>query len=379
MEDIKLNTIEEAIQDIKDGKVIIVVDDEDRENEGDFICAAEKITPEIINFMATHGRGLICTPITAKRANELDLHKMVNTNTALHETAFTVSIDLIGHGCTTGISAYDRSTGIKALISDKTRSTDFARPGHIFPLIAEDGGVLRRTGHTEAATDLARLAGLYPAGTLVEILNEDGSMARLPQLYQMAKKLDLKLISIKDLVAYRMVSERLVKRNIEVDFDTPYGRFTVIAYDELSSGLTHLVFKKGTWDEDEAVLTRVHSSTNTGDILGALLLGYGDKLNKTLQMITDEGKGVLLYLRQKEEDNPILYTLNKMKKQKEEGRKINPLPTQTQTTVQRDLGIGAQILNDLGIRKLRLLTNRPRKRVALVGYDLEIIENVPFK
>ncbi|NNE14048.1 MAG: 3,4-dihydroxy-2-butanone-4-phosphate synthase [Saprospiraceae bacterium] len=378
LSEIRLDKIEDAIEDIKNGKVIIVVDDEDRENEGDFICAAEKITPEIINFMATHGRGLICTPITVDRAKDLDLQKMVNTNTALHETAFTVSIDLIGQGCSTGISAYDRATGIKAMIDPNTKATDFARPGHIFPLIGENGGVLRRTGHTEAAIDLARMAGLYPAGTLVEILNPDGTMARLPQLVAMAKALDLKLISIKDLVAYRMANERLVSKKIEVEFDTSFGPFTVVAYEENGSQLTHLAFKKGEWDIDEPVLTRVHSSTNTGDILGALLLGYGQELHKTLERIASEGKGVLLYLRQKEDDNPIINTLKTMQAQKEKGLKIDPLPMRTKTTHQRNLGIGAQILNDLGVRKLRLLTNRPRKRVALFGYDLEIVENVPI-
>jgi len=377
--DFKLDSIKEAIEDIKEGKVIIVVDDEDRENEGDFICAAEKVTPEIINFMATYGRGLICTPITVDRANQLDLQKMVSANTALHETAFTVSIDLLGQGCSTGISAYDRSTGIKAMVDDKTKASDFARPGHIFPLIAANGGVLRRTGHTEAAVDLARMAGLYPAGTLVEILNEDGTMARLPQLMELKDKLGLKLISIKDLVAYRMETERLVTKQIEVEFDTEFGPFTVMAYEETSTQLTHLAFIKGKWENDEPILTRVHSSTNTGDILGSLLLGYGKKIHKTLEIIAKEGKGVLLYLRQKEDDNPIINTLKTMKLQKERGEKIDPLPIQTKTIQQRDLGIGAQILNDLGIRKLRLLTNRPRKRVGLIGYDLEIVENVPFQ
>lgn len=376
--EIKLDSIQEAIEAIRQGKVIIVVDDEDRENEGDFICAAEKITPEIINFMATHGRGLICTPITTDRADELGLEKMVSSNTALHETAFTVSIDLIGRGCTTGISAYDRSTGIKALVDEKTKASDFARPGHIFPLVAEDGGVLRRTGHTEAAVDLARLAGLYPAGTLVEILNPDGSMARLPQLIDLAKKFDLKLISIKDLVAFRMENERLVQKEFSADFNTQFGPFTVHAYKETGTELTHLAFTKGDWNEDDSVLTRVHSSTNTGDILGALLLGYGEDLHKTLKMIEQAGTGVLLYLRQSEDQGTILDTLTKMKQQQEEGHKVDPRPDRSNSTQQRDLGIGAQILNDLGIRKLRLLTNRPRKRVGLIGYDLEIVENVPI-
>lgn len=376
---IKLNTIPEAIEDIKNGKIIIVVDDEDRENEGDFICAAEMVTPETINFMATHGRGLICTPITEQRARELDLHKMVSSNTALHETAFTISIDLIGQGCTTGISAYDRSTGIKALVNPETSPLDFARPGHIFPLIAEEGGVLRRTGHTEAAVDLARLAGLYPAGTLVEILNADGTMARLPQLVKLAETHDLKLITIKDLVAYRMENERLVEKKLELEFETDYGKLDIIAFTETTSGVTHLAIKKGKWGKDEPVLTRVHSSTNTGDILGALLQGYGLQLHRTLEMIAKEGKGVLLYLRQKDDDHPILTSLQDLKRQQESGQKLNLFPSRSQSTQQRDLGIGAQILHDLGISKLRLLTNNPRKRVGLIGYGLEIIENVPIK
>jgi 3,4-dihydroxy 2-butanone 4-phosphate synthase/GTP cyclohydrolase II len=376
---IKLNTIPEAIEDIKNGKIIIVVDDEDRENEGDFICAAEKVTPATINFMATHGRGLICTPITEQRAEELDLRKMVSSNTALHETAFTISIDLIGHGCTTGISAYDRSTGIQALINPATSPLDFARPGHIFPLVAEQGGVLRRTGHTEAAVDLARLAGLYPAGTLVEILNEDGTMARLPQLIKLAATHNLKIISIKDLVAYRMENERLVEKEITVEVETQYGPFEIIAFTEYNTKLTHLAIKKGNWEKDEPVLTRVHSSTNTGDILGALLKGYGMQLHKTLEIISREGKGVLLYMRHNEDDNPILSSLKAMKSQKENGHRLDPFPFRSQNTQQRDLGIGAQILHDLGITKLRLLTNNPRKRVGLVGYGLEIIENIPIK
>ena len=376
--EIILNTIEEAIADIKAGKVIIVVDDEDRENEGDFICAAEKITPEIVNFMATYGRGLICTPITVQRAQELDLHKMVSSNTALHETAFTVSIDLIGKGCSTGISAYDRSTGIMAIVDNETKAHDFARPGHIFPLIAEEGGVLRRTGHTEAAVDLAKMAGFYPAGTLVEILNPDGSMARLPQLIDLAKEHQLKIISIKDLVAYRMANERLIKEMTRVDIDTQYGEFEIIAFNETSSGITHLAIKKGDWKESEPVLTRVHSSTNTMDILGALLHGYGVQLHRTLEMIEKEGKGVLIYLRQKDDDDPVLASLEAIKKMKSTGEKQKIFPSRTQSTQQRDLGIGAQILNELNISKLRLLTNNPRKRVGLIGYGLEVVENIAF-
>ncbi len=378
MSEFTLNTIEEAIEDIKAGKVIIVVDDEDRENEGDFICAAEKVTPEVINFMATHGRGLICTPITVKRAQELELHKMVSSNTALHETAFTVSIDLKGQGCTTGISAYDRSTGIKAMVNSETKAHDFARPGHIFPLIAENGGVLRRTGHTEAAVDLARMAGFYPAGTLVEILNPDGSMARLPQLMELAKAQNLKVISIKDLVAYRMANERLIKEMTRVVIDTQYGEFEIIAFNETSSGITHLAIKKGEWTKDEPILTRVHSSSNTMDILGALLHGYGVQLHRTLEKIEKEGKGVLIYLRQKDDDDPVLASLEAIKKMKETGEKQKIFPSRTQSTQQRDLGIGAQILNELGISKLRLLTNNPRKRVGLIGYGLEVVENIAF-
>ena len=377
--DIKLDSIEDAITDIRNGKVIIVVDDEDRENEGDFICAAEKVTPEIINFMATYGRGLICTPITVQRAADLDLYKMVSKNTALHETAFTISIDLIGQGCSTGISAYDRSTGIKAMVHPDTKADDYARPGHIFPLIAEDGGVLRRTGHTEAAVDLARMAGLYPAGTLVEILNEDGTMARLPELMVLAKKLDLKIISIKDLVAYRMANERLVNEKMRVTVDTQYGEFDIIAYSETSSGLTHIAIKKGNWEKDEAILTRVHSSTNTMDILGALLYGYGVQINRTLDMIAKEGKGVLLYMRQNDDEDPVVNSLEMIKKMQASGESANSFKPMSQSKEQRDLGIGAQILNDLGISKLRLLTNNPRKRVGLIGYGLEIVENIPIK
>jgi len=377
-DNIQLNTIDEAIADIKAGKIIIVVDDEDRENEGDFICAAEKVTPEIINFMATYGRGLICTPITAERAAQLDLNKMVSSNTALHETAFTVSIDLIGQGCTTGISAYDRSTGIQAMLNPKTQAHQFARPGHIFPLIAEDGGVLRRTGHTEAAVDLARMAGFYPAGTLVEILNADGTMARLPQLIELAKEHNLKIVSIKDLVAYRMTNERLIKEMTRVNIDTQYGEFEIIAFNETSSGITHLAIKKGSWAKDEPVLTRVHSSTNTMDILGALLHGYGVQLHRTLEMIEKEGKGVLIYLRQNDDDDPVLASLAAIKKMQETGENQKIFPSKTHSTQQRDLGIGAQILNELSISKLRLLTNNPRKRVGLIGYGLEVVENIAF-
>jgi 3,4-dihydroxy 2-butanone 4-phosphate synthase/GTP cyclohydrolase II len=371
-----LNTIEEAIADIKAGKVIIVVDDEDRENEGDFICAAECITPEIINFMATHGRGLICTPIDENRADELDLPMMVRSNTALHETAFTVSIDLIGQGCTTGISAYDRSTGIKAIINPKTKSTDFARPGHIFPLRAKSGGVLRRTGHTEAAIDLAKIAGFYPAGVLVEILNEDGSMARLPELIEIATKFDLKLISIKDLVAYRMRTERIIKKELEVKLSTKFGDFEVVAFIQVTTGDTHLAIKKGEWKIDDPVLIRVHSSTNTGDILGTLFKGYGTQLQRSLEMIEKEGQGLLLYMRHNHEDDSLLSSLKEIKREKETGEKI--LGEGTQSMEQRDYGIGAQILRELNVTKIRLITNSPKRRIGLIGYGLEIVENVGY-
>ncbi len=370
-QEFQLNTIEEAIAEIKAGKVIIVVDDEDRENEGDFICAAECVTPEIINFMATHGRGLICTPIDERRADELDLKMMVSDNTALHETAFTVSIDLIGQGCTTGISSYDRATGIRALVNPATKSTDFARPGHIFPLRAKVGGVLRRTGHTEAAIDLAKMAGFYPAGVLVEILNPDGSMARTPQLLEIAKKHDLKIISIKDLVAYRMKTERIVKREVSVKMDTQYGEFEVTAYQQITTGDTHLAIKKGYWEPNEPVLVRVHSSTETGDIIGSLFEGYGMQLQQSIEKIAEEGKGLLLFMRHQEKADTIVSRL-KAYAQKE-GKNIEDMKADME---QRDFGVGAQIIRDLGITKMRLITNNPKKRIGLIGYGLEVVENI---
>lgn len=372
---IQLNTVEEAIEAIRLGEVIIVVDDEDRENEGDFICAAEIVTPEIINFMATHGRGLICTPLDERRADELDLPMMVSSNTALHETAFTVSIDLIGHGCTTGISAYDRATGIRALVDPTTKSTDYARPGHIFPLRAKQGGVLRRTGHTEAAIDLARLAGLYPAGVLVEVLNEDGTMARLPELFQIAQRFGLKIISIDDLVAYRMQTERLVKRVESVKLPTRFGEFEVFAYEQIPGGDVHLAFKHGHWSEDEPVLVRVHSSSEASDIIGNLFEEQGIQHHQAIQAIQKEGKGIVLFMRQSEKgDTALLSALQLLKMQVEQGEEMKLRRKMTQ----RDFGVGAQILRDLGVTKLRLLTNHPRRRVGLIGYGLEIMENVPF-
>lgn len=370
----QLNTIDEAIRDIKAGKVIIVVDDEDRENEGDFICAAECVTPEIINFMATHGRGLICSPIDEKRADELELNMMVSSNTALHETAFTVSIDLIGHGCTTGISAYDRATGIRKLVDPQTKASDYARPGHIFPLRAKTGGVLRRTGHTEAAIDLARLAGFEPAGVLVEILNEDGTMARLPQLMEIANRFDLKVVAIKDLVAYRMRNERLIKRELAVTIETPFGPFEVIAFRQLTTDDIHLAIKRGDWKVGEPVLVRVHSSTETGEILGSLFNGYGVQLQNAIEKIAREEQGMLLYMRHSEKSDAILHHLEDYQKRQYNGEK--PELHKREEMTQRDFGVGAQILHDMNVTKLRLLTNTPRRRVGLIGYGLEVVENI---
>ena len=368
--DFKLNSIEEAVEDIKHGKIIIVVDDEDRENEGDFICAAECATPELINFMATHGRGLICTPIEEKRADELELPMMVSSNTALHETAFTVSIDLIGHGCSTGISAYDRATGIRALINPEIKAIDFARPGHIFPLRAKTGGVLRRTGHTEAAIDLARLAGYFPAGVLVEILNEDGSMARLPQLVDIAKRFGLKIISIDDLVAYRMKTERLIKKEMSVKLPSKYGELEVFAYTQLTSGDIHLAIKKGNWTKDEPILVRVHSSTETGDILGNIFENNDAKLHNAMDLIAKEGKGLFLYMHQAEKGASMLSRLKSYKNQ------LSKNESPRHDMDQRDYGVGAQILHDLGVCKIKLITANKKRRVGLIGYGLEIVENI---
>lgn len=361
-----LNTIEEAVEEIKQGKVVIVVDDEQRENEGDFICAAECITPEVINFMATHGRGLICSPIDEKRADELELPMMVTENTALHETAFTVSIDLIGQGCTTGISAYDRAKGIKALTQKETRASDYARPGHIFPLRAKTGGVLRRSGHTEAAIDLARLAGFYPVGVLVEILNQDGSMARLPQLLEIAADHDVKIISIKDLISYRMERERIIEKELTVSIDTPFGPFDVTAFRQITSDDIHLAFSKGEINGDPT-LVRVHSSTETGDIFGNLFDDYGTKLKKSLELISKDGKGVLLYMRHGEKGVSIVDKLKRFAQGEEPAG---------DSEKQRDFGVGAQILRTFGIEKIRLITNHPRRRIGLLGFGLEIVENV---
>ena len=368
----KLNTIEEAIEAIRQGEVIIVVDDEDRENEGDFICAAECITPEIINFMATHGRGLICAPVDETRADFLELFPMVSSNTALHETAFTVSVDLIGNGCTTGISAHDRSKAIKALIDPATRASDLARPGHIFPLRSKTGGVLRRTGHTEAATDLAKMAGLAPAGVLVEILNEDGTMARLPQLVEIAHRFNLKIISIADLVAYRMQHERIVHHEFTFPLVNKTGQFEVVVFKQATTGDVHFAIKKGQWTEHEPVLVRVHSISETGGIIGTLFEDYGQVLLQSMELIQKEGKGLLLCMYHREKAASLYQWLSAYRDRQD------PLadPDPGQDMGQRDFGVGAQILRELGISKIRLITTNPRKRVGLMGYGLEIVENV---
>mgnify|MGYP000897557091 FL=1 len=374
-----LNTIEEALEDLRNGKVIIVVDDEDRENEGDFIAAAECATPEMINFMATHGRGLICTPLTGERCDELSLNQMVNNNTVLHETQFTVSVDLIGHGCTTGISVQDRAKTIKALVDPSTKPFDLGRPGHIFPLRAKEGGVLRRTGHTEAAVDLARLAGFAPAGILVEILNEDGTMARLPQLVDVAKKFDLKLISIEQLIEYRMHNESLIEREVEVQMPTKVGDFKLVAYKEKLTDQDHLALIKGEWKEDEAILVRVHSSCMTGDIFGSCRCDCGPQLEKAMQMIEAEGKGIIVYMNQEGRGIGLVNKLRAYKLQEEGLDTVEANIRLGFKSDLRDYGVGAQILRDLGVSKMRLMSNNPTKRTGLVGYGLEITDNVAIE
>jgi 3,4-dihydroxy 2-butanone 4-phosphate synthase / GTP cyclohydrolase II len=374
-----LNTIEEAIKDIQAGKLIIVVDDEDRENEGDFIAAARHSTPEMINFMSKHGRGLICAAITEDRCKELDLRPMVNDNTSLHETAFTISIDLIGDGCTTGISAQDRSKTVLSLINTNTKPSDLGRPGHIFPLKAKNGGVLRRAGHTEATVDIARLAGLEPAGTLVEIMNEDGSMARLPQLQEIAKKFDLKIISIKDLIAYRIKHETLIKKEVSVNMPTKYGDFDLIAFTQINTGELHLAIKKGNWKVDEPVMVRVHSSCVTGDILGSLRCDCGDQLHSSLKMIEKEGKGLVLYMNQ---EGRGIGLLNKLKAYKLQEQGMDTVEANIELgfeSDQRDYGVGAQILRALDVTKMKLISNNPRKRAGLLGYGIEIVDTVAIE
>ena len=375
-EEIKLNTIEEAIQEIKKGNVVIVVDDKDRENEGDFLTAARNATPEVINFMATHGRGLICAPLLDSRCDELGLDLMVQENNSHFDTPFTISVDLVGDGCTTGISAQDRSKTVKVLIDPKTAPNQLGKPGHIFPLRARKGGVLRRAGHTEAAVDLARLAGFEPAGVIVEIMNEDGTMARLPELQKIAKKFDLKLVSIEDLIAYRMQHESLIEKIVEVNMPTKYGDFRLSAFKQTTTGEEHLALVKGEWEEGEPVLVRVHSSCFTGDILGSLRCDCGDQLASAMQLIEQEGKGAILYMNQ---EGRGIGLVNKLKAYKLQEEGYDTLDANVKLGFKpdaRDYGIGAQILRSLGITKMKLMSNNPKKRTGLVGYGLEIVDNV---
>ncbi|MGC4231790.1 MAG: bifunctional 3,4-dihydroxy-2-butanone-4-phosphate synthase/GTP cyclohydrolase II [Niabella sp.] len=375
-----LDSIESAIEAIRQGKLVIAVDDEDRENEGDFIAAAGAITPEMINFMATHGRGLICAPLPEERCDELGLDLMVTNNTALHETAFTVSVDLLGNGCTTGISAHDRAKTVEALNNPFTNPRDLGRPGHVFPLRSKKGGVLRRVGHTEAATDLTRLAGFpYPyASVLVEIMNEDGSMARLPDLLKVAEKFDLRIISIQDLIEYRLKRDSLIEEIVRVKMPTQYGDFTLVAFKDKNSNNEHLALIKGTWEKDEPVLTRVHSSCFTGDILGSLRCDCGDQLHTAMQMVQQEGKGIILYMNQEGRGIGLMNKLKAYKLQEEGMDTVEANLHLGFKMDERDYGVGAQILRHLNVTRLRLMSNNPRKRVGLIGYGLEIVENVPI-
>jgi len=371
-----LNTIEEAIKDIKAGKIVIVVDDEDRENEGDFLAAADKVTPEMINFMATHGRGLICAPLIEDRCEELDLELMVGKNTAEYETPFTVSVDLIGYGCTTGISASDRAKTIKALANPNTRTSELGKPGHIFPLKARKGGVLRRAGHTEAAIDLARLAGLYPAGVIVEIMNEDGSMARMPELQVIAKKHQLKIVTIKDLIAFRIKNESLIENQIDVDLPTEIGNFKLHAFRQITNDQTHLALVKGKWEKDEPILVRVHSSCITGDIFGSCRCDCGPQLESAMQMVEKEGKGVIVYMNQEGRGIGLLNKLKAYKLQEQGRDTVEANEDLGFKADYRDYGVGAQILRSLDVQKIKLMSNNPKKRSGLIGYGLEIVENI---
>jgi len=373
-----LNTIQEAIEAIKAGKTVIVVDDEDRENEGDFLTAARNATPETINFMVRYGRGLVCAPITKQRARELDLDLMVSHNTTSHETNFTVSVDLLNN-CTTGISASDRSRTVLALIDPVIKPEDLGRPGHIFPLIAKDGGVLRRTGHTEAAIDLSVLAGFEPAGVICEIMKEDGEMARLPELLELAKEFDLKIVSIKDLIAYRLGTESLVTREVSVKLPTEWGEFDMIAYTQVNTGENHLALIKGTWEPGEPILVRVHSSCVTGDIFGSCRCDCGPQLHKSMEMINREGKGVIVYMNQ---EGRGIGLVNKLKAYHLQENGFDTVDANLQLGFkmdERDYGVGAQILRDLGISKMRLMSNNPKKRAGLIGYGLEVVENIPIE
>lgn len=374
-----LNTIEEAIAAIKAGKTIIVVDDEGRENEGDFLTAARNATPEAINFMAKYGRGLVCAPITAARAKKLGLEPMVMQNTASHETAFTVSVDLLGHGCTTGISASDRSKTVMALIDENLDPAELGRPGHIFPLIAKDGGVLRRSGHTEAAIDLSVMAGFEPAGVICEIMKEDGEMARLPDLLELAKEHNLVIVSIEDLIAYRLRTESMVTKEVAVKMPTQWGEFDMIAYTQIDTGENHLALIKGTWEPGEPVLVRVHSSCVTGDIFGSCRCDCGPQLHKAMEMIQKEGKGAIIYMNQ---EGRGIGLVNKLKAYHLQENGFDTVEANIQLGFkmdQRDYGVGAQIIRDLGISKMRLLTNNPKKRAGLIGYGLEVVENIPIE
>lgn len=375
----KLNTIEEAIEDIKAGKLIIVVDDEDRENEGDFIAASELITPEKINFMATHGRGLICCAVTEERCKDLDLDLMVVGNTALHATPFTVSIDLLGSGCTTGISASDRAKTILAITDSNTKPEDFGRPGHIFPLRARNRGVLKRAGHTEAAVDLARLAGLYPSGVLVEIMNEDGTMARLPQLMEVAEKFEMKIISVAALIKYLLQRESLIEKGDEVNMPTDYGDFRLIPFRQKSNGLEHIALIKGEWKDDEPILVRVHSSCMTGDIFGSRRCECGEQLHKAMQSIEKEGKGAIIYMNQEGRGIGLMNKIRAYKLQEEGLDTVDANLHLGFKADERDYGVGASIMHELGINKVRLMTNNPIKRVGLEGYGIEIVDNVPIE
>lgn len=372
-----LNTIDEAIQDIKEGKIVIVVDDEDRENEGDFICAAEKITPEIVNFMITHGRGVLCAPLTEERCKELDLDMQVTNNTSVHATPFTVTIDKL-EGCTTGVSANDRAATLRALCDPTSKPETFGRPGHIFPLRAKTRGVIRRAGHTEAAVDLARMAGLYPAGALIEIMNEDGTMARLPELIELAKKFKLKIISIADLISYRLRTESLVEMGVEVNMPTAYGDFRLIPFRQISNGMEHVALIKGTWEKDEPILVRIHSSCMTGDIFGSQRCECGEQLHEAMQLIEKEGKGVLVYMNQ---EGRGIGLMNKIKAYKLQEQGLDTVDANLHlgfNADERDYGVGAQILMNLGVTKLKLMSNNPVKRIGLEAYNLTIVENVPL-
>lgn len=379
MENYTLDPIEDAIEAIKNGEVIIVVDDEDRENEGDFVCAAEKVTPEIINFMATHGRGLICAPLIEDRCEQLGLDLMVGNNTAVFETPFTVSVDLVGHGCTTGISASDRAKTIQALVDDRIHPSELGKPGHIFPLKAKRGGVLRRAGHTEAAIDFSRLAGLQPAGVLVEIMNEDGTMARLNDLFKVRERFQLKLVSIKDLIAYRLKNESLITKEIGVDMPTAWGNFDLVAYRQTNTQEIHLALIKGTWDKDEPILIRVHSSCATGDIFGSCRCDCGPQLHAAMELVEQAGKGVVLYMNQEGRGIGLINKLKAYKLQEEGMDTVQANLALGLPMDGRDYGVGAQILRDLNISKIRLISNNPQKRVGLLGYGLEIIEQVPIE